>query len=123
MELLWPPLGSRAATNNLRGSLHSARAALASDPVAASRYLASKEERIGLCQELELWVAVEAFEEAASAARHSHDPAAYRVALELYGGDLLPEDRYEEWAEGRQEFSRIYLAQGGGIENLIPRQH
>jgi two-component SAPR family response regulator len=67
---------------------------------------------------------VEAFEEAASAARHSHDPAAYRVALELYGGDLLPEDRYEEWAEGRrQEFRRIYLAQEGGIENLIPRQH
>jgi DNA-binding SARP family transcriptional activator len=84
MELLWPNLGRRAATNNLRGSLHSARTALASDPpVAASRYLASKEERIALCQELELWVDVEAFEEAASAARHSHDPAAYRAALEL----------------------------------------
>jgi hypothetical protein len=45
--------------------------------------LASKEERIALCQDLELWVDVEAFEEAASAARHSHDPAAYRAALEL----------------------------------------
>ena len=37
MELLWPNLGKRAATNNLRGSLHAARTALASDPVAASR--------------------------------------------------------------------------------------
>ncbi len=92
MELLWPELGKRAATNNLRGSLHAARTALASDPVAASRYLASKEERIALCPEVELWVDVEAFEEAASAARRRREPAAYRAAIELYAGDLLPED-------------------------------
>src|SRR5687767_9224693 len=67
MDLLWPELGKRAATNNLRDSLHAARTALASDPVAASRYLASKEERIALCREVELWVDVEIFEEAASA--------------------------------------------------------
>jgi DNA-binding SARP family transcriptional activator len=110
MELLWPELGKRAATNNLRGSLHAARAALASDPVAAYQYLASKEERIALCPEVELWVDVEAFEEAANAARRSRDPGAYRVALELYGGELLPEDLYEEWAEGRRgELRRLYL--------------
>src|SRR5687767_13368922 len=56
MERLWPNLGKRAATNNLRGSLHAARTALASDPVMASRYLASKEERIALCPEVGLWV-------------------------------------------------------------------
>jgi hypothetical protein len=28
-------------------------------------------------------------------ARLAKDPAAYRVALELYAGELLPEDRYE----------------------------
>ena len=27
----------------------------------------------------------------------------YRAALELYGGELLPEDRYEAWAVGRRE--------------------
>src|SRR5215204_4326864 len=58
MELLWPELGKRAATNNLRGSLHAARTALASDPVVASRYLASKQERIALCPDVELWVDV-----------------------------------------------------------------
>jgi DNA-binding SARP family transcriptional activator len=111
MDLLWPHLGRRAASNNLRGSLHAARTALASDPVVASCYLASKEERIALCPEVELWVDVEAFEEAASAARRSREPAAYRAAIELYGGELLPEDRYEEWAEGRRgELRRTYLA-------------
>src|SRR3712207_1875325 len=69
MDLLWPDLGKRAATNNLRGSLHAARKALAQDSSAAgSRYLASKEERVVLCPEMELWVDVEAFEEAAAAA-------------------------------------------------------
>jgi DNA-binding SARP family transcriptional activator len=111
MELLWPNLGKRAASNNLRGSLHAARTALSSDPTAASRYLASKEERIALCPEVELWVDVETFEEAASAARRSREPAAYRAAIELYAGDLLPGDRYEEWVEGRRgELRRIYLA-------------
>jgi DNA-binding SARP family transcriptional activator len=61
----------------------------------ASRYLASKEERIALCPDVELWVDVETFEEA---------------AIELYVGDVLPEDRYEEWAEGRRgELVRTYL--------------
>jgi DNA-binding SARP family transcriptional activator len=83
MDVLWPDLGKRAATNNLRGSLHAARTALTSDTVAASHYLTSKEERIALCPEVELWVDVEAFEEAAATARRSHDPAAYRAALEL----------------------------------------
>ena len=110
MELLWPNLGKTAATNNLRGSLHDARTALASDPTVASRYLASKEERIALCPDVELWVDVETFEAAASGARRSREPAAYRAAIELYAGDLLPEDRYEEWAEGRRgELRRTYL--------------
>ncbi len=44
------------------------------------------------------WVDVLAFEEAAAvAAREAGDPEAYRAALELYGGELLPEDRYEDW--------------------------
>ena len=111
MDLLWPELGKRAASNNLRGSLHGARRALAADSIVASHYLASKEERVALCPEVELWVDVEAFEEAANAARRSRDPGAYRAALELYGGELLPEDRYEEWAEGRRgELMRLYLA-------------
>jgi DNA-binding SARP family transcriptional activator len=44
MDVLWPELGKRAASNNLRGSLHGARRAMAADSMVASHYLASKEE-------------------------------------------------------------------------------
>jgi len=97
--LLWPNLGRMAASNNLRQALHSARQALEPDLPASSRYLASRDESLMLCPEGSLWVDVEAFEQTASTARSSRDPAAYEAALILYAGELLPTDRYEEWAE------------------------
>jgi DNA-binding SARP family transcriptional activator len=99
MELLWPDSGRRAASNNLRQTLHAARRTLHPDPDIASRYLSLSGEKLALCPEGQLEVDVEAFEEAAATARRSRDPAAYRAAIELYAGELLPADRYEEWAE------------------------
>lgn len=50
-------------------------------------------------------------EEAAATARRAREPAAYRLAIELYAGEPLPGDRYEEWTEGRREvLRRLYLA-------------
>jgi predicted ATPase/DNA-binding CsgD family transcriptional regulator len=58
----------------------------------------------------ELYLDVEAFE-AAATARRSREPAAYRAALNLYTGELLPRDPYEEWAEGRrEELRQLFLA-------------
>ena len=112
MEWLWPGLDANAASNNLHRTLHFARRLLEPEALdAASRYLRLHGEQLQLCPEGPLWVDVEAFEEAAATARRSREPAAYRVALELYAGELLPEDRYEEWAEGRREELRhLYLA-------------
>ena len=109
MDLLWPDLGKRAASNNLRNALHAARKAL--DPTAGSRYVASEGDSLVLCPGAELWVDVDAFQQAAVTARSSRDPAAYRAAINLYPADLLPEDRYEEWAEGRrEELRRAWLS-------------
>jgi predicted ATPase/DNA-binding SARP family transcriptional activator len=109
MEALWPHLGKKAASNNLRNTLHSTRAIL--DPSVGSRYLASEDDSLVLFPRGDLWVDVDAFEEAAVGARRSGDPAAYRAAINLYAGDLLPEDRYEEWAEGRrQELRHTWLS-------------
>jgi predicted ATPase/DNA-binding CsgD family transcriptional regulator len=107
MELLWPGSGNSAASNNLRQTLYTARKALGTG---GSGYLVSGEGSLQLCPEGELWVDAEVFEEAALAARRSHDPAAYRLAVDLYAGELLPEDRYEDWTEDRRaHLRRLYL--------------
>jgi predicted ATPase/DNA-binding SARP family transcriptional activator/DNA-binding CsgD family transcriptional regulator len=109
MDLLWPNLDRKDASNNLRRGLHVARRALEPEP-SAPRYLVSHGEHLALCPDGPLWVDVEAFEEAAATARRSRDPAAYRAALDLYAGDLLPADRYENWAEDRRrQLRQIYL--------------
>ena len=103
MDLLWPELGKEAASNNMRQTLHAARRALTSDPAEGSRYLASEDESLVLCPDGQLWVDVDAFEQAASTARRSREPTAYEAALDLYCGELLPADRYEEWAEEHRQ--------------------
>jgi predicted ATPase/DNA-binding SARP family transcriptional activator len=101
LDLLWPDLSPRAAANNLHQALHVARRTL--EPGATTfRYLRLQDEQVVLCPSGRLWVDVDAFERAAEEARRSREPAAYRTALELYAGDLLPRDRYEEWAEERR---------------------
>jgi DNA-binding SARP family transcriptional activator len=111
MDALWSELGLKAASNNLRGAIYAARKALAPDPAAGSQYLASDDESLVLCPQGDLWVDVEAFEEAARNAHRSHDPAAYEAALELYADELLPGDRYEEWAEEpRRRLRETYLS-------------
>jgi DNA-binding SARP family transcriptional activator len=94
MDLLWPDLDAEAAANNLHRTLHFARRVLGPDPSTASRYLRFAGDLLHLCSDTTLWVDVEAFESAAAAARRSRDPAAYRAAIDLYAGELLPEGRY-----------------------------
>ena len=114
MELLWPELDPEAATNNLHYALHVTRRVL--EPVApassaASRYLHLRDERIALCPEGPLWVDVEAFEGAVATAHHAREPAAYRAAIDMYSGELLPEDPYELWVEERRaELGGVYLS-------------
>jgi predicted ATPase/DNA-binding SARP family transcriptional activator/DNA-binding CsgD family transcriptional regulator len=108
MFLLWPDLAKKAASNNLRGTIHAARKAMGE---AGPRCLVSEDELLLLCPGSDLWVDAEVFEEATLAVRRSRNPAAFRLAIDLYAGELLPGDRYEEWTEGRREGLRqMYLA-------------
>ena len=99
MDLLWPGSGRRAASNSLRSVLYATRKVF--DPAAGAGYLASEGESLALCPGGDLWVDVDAFEVAVASARRSRHPAAYRAALGLYSGELLPDDRYEDWVENR----------------------
>ena len=117
MYTLWPELGISAASNNLRRTLHTARRTF--DLSMGSGYLASREESLVLSPESSLWVDVDAFEEAARTARRSREPALYRVALDLYSGELLPTDRYEEWAEEpRRRLQETYISLLLGLAHL-----
>ena len=109
MELLWPNLGARRASNNLHQTLHEARKTLklagcTSDP------LQLQEEQLIFSPDVELWTDVDDFRAAAEVARNTRKPGAYRRAIEAYGGELLPADRYEDWLEDhRQKLQALYL--------------
>ena len=107
MDRLWPDLDPAVAANNLRQALHVARRTLGPG---AARCLRLRGEMVALCPDSPLWVDIDAFQDAAAAVRRTRDPAAYRVAIELYTGDLLPGDLYEEWTElRREELRQVYL--------------
>ncbi len=112
LEILWPDLEPEPASNNLRKVLHVARRALMSAAAAPlTPYLQLKDEVLSLAPDGGLWVDAEAFERAVAEARRRRDLETYRAALDLYGGDLLPEDRYEDWTISRREAMRAeYLS-------------
>jgi predicted ATPase/DNA-binding SARP family transcriptional activator len=106
LDLLWPEESPERASHNLHQSLYVARRALVESGGKTSRYLSLNDEVISLAPSERLWIDVDEFEAAAQLARAHKEPTSYRAALKLYGGDLLPEDRYEEWAERRRESLR-----------------
>jgi predicted ATPase len=93
MDVLWRELDPGAAANNLNQAVHVARRVLGSEAIDA---------REGLLV-LSADVDVDRFEEAAGVARRVDTVAAYRAALALYGGELLPENRYDDFAVDRRE--------------------
>src|ERR1700694_3198461 len=100
VDRLWPELDPDAGINNLHGVLHKLRLAFEPDLVRGrqSAYLTLGESLLTLRAPSTVWVDSDAFERACAAADDSDDPAAFRVALGLYRGDLLPEDAYADWA-------------------------
>ncbi|MFC7447086.1 BTAD domain-containing putative transcriptional regulator [Rhodococcus daqingensis] len=96
LEILWPDLDPEAAAGQLRKALHEARRVLVRDPAATYRYLESGE--LLRLRRGTAWVDVQQFEDAALHARRTGDPSDYQAAIDLYAGDLLPEDLYEDWA-------------------------
>lgn len=95
MDLSWPASGKKVASNNLRQTLYVARKTLHHDAGINSRYLSLSGEQLLMYPAGDLWVDVEAFEEAAYTARRSQDPAVYRAARGEGGHHLRGADRTE----------------------------
>ena len=110
IEHLWPEQEPELAANNLNKIIHAARRALepALKSGADSRFILTHDQQVMLRAPGDLWIDVEEFEQRASTALKTKTIKEYESALELYAGELLTEDRYEDWAVARRErLSRI----------------
>jgi predicted ATPase/DNA-binding SARP family transcriptional activator len=105
-ELLWPDRDQPSAANNLRQALYVTRRALDAAAPGGARWLDVRDGVLTLGSEPEVQVDVDAFEAAAALARERPSTESCRRALDFYGGELLPEDRYEEWTAARREALR-----------------
>jgi predicted ATPase/DNA-binding SARP family transcriptional activator len=105
-ETLWPEGDVAAVRNSLHQALRAGRAALAAGGVDGRAVLRLHEGVVAFGDAVEVWVDVDAFTAAAARARGSGSVAAYRAAVALYGGELLPEDRYADWVEGPRQALR-----------------
>ena len=109
LERLWPDFTPEAALNNLYSTLNAARQALAPHVPLRLRGGSLALDAAGPVR-----VDVTLVAAAAERARRTGEESDYQAALTLYGGELLPEDRYEDWVASRREelretFHRLLL--------------
>ena len=110
MELFWPDLDPDAAGANLRKAIHFARRALGEHDL-----LEVNGDIVALAPRAELVIDTEEFDAAAKAALSGQDGSECKRAADLYGGELLPDDRYVEWLEEprqqlRERYARVLKA-------------
>jgi DNA-binding SARP family transcriptional activator len=112
MEALWPETSPESSSGNLRKAVHFARRTLGDHDA-----IGFDNDVVSLAPSGDVTVDSEIFESEAKLALRgaSPDAAACLRAAELYAGELLPEDRYAEWAEAtrehlRQLYSRVLKA-------------
>jgi DNA-binding SARP family transcriptional activator len=116
MDLFWPEAPPEAARNNLNVAVYGLRQALHEGKPDISHILFQDDFYL-LNPELQIWVDIEAFEQHFRSGQYLErrsDMAgavhAYRAAEALYQGDLLEEDRYEDWlVPQRQSLQDDYL--------------
>jgi predicted ATPase/DNA-binding SARP family transcriptional activator len=101
--VLWPGLDPAAAANNLHQVLHAGRRALASDGSAPADALCLRDDVVILWPDGDLVVDADVFAAAAQRALRSGAVEDFGAALKLYAGELLPEDRYADWAAPHRE--------------------
>lgn len=119
MDALWPELGPAAAGANLRKAVHHARNALEDVVPGAGALIRSDGDLLTLAA-AGLSIDVELFRSSLAAARRARDLDEYWRAVELYQGELLPDDRYDDWAGApRLELQFEFRAGLGELAGLL----
>lgn len=102
MDLLWPDEPTQNAAPRLHKAAHFARLAAGHHDAVVLR-----DDVAQLFPCADISVDAIRFEQLARAAVRTGDPDAARTALAGYGGELLPCDRYEDWAADRRELLHL----------------
>ncbi len=118
VEALWPHLDPDAGSANLRKAAHHARQFIGQPDA-----LVLRGGRVLLLPDRQVDCDAVIFEAAADQALAGGTAQACKEAARLYGGDLLPQARYETWTEApRQRLRAKYLQllrNGGELERLV----
>ena len=102
IDVVWPDDTIEEAVPKLHKAAHFARRA-----IDVSNAVVLRGDNVLLCPDSDTTVDVERFEDLARRALVNEDVVAARQAFSIYGGELLPHDRYEAWAEERREQLRL----------------
>jgi DNA-binding SARP family transcriptional activator len=102
LDLLWPDDPPAEAAPKLHKAAHYARRAAGSEDAIVLRNDVAQ-----LFPRADLTVDVARFDELSRRAIADADPDMARAATDAYPGELLPDDRYEEWAAERRELLRL----------------
>jgi len=107
-EALWPGRDdARALTNKLHQALYAARRALDTAGADGAATLALRDDVLSLNGDVEIDAV--RLEAAVAAARAAGTADAYQDALAHAHGELLPEDRYEDWTGDRRDALRVLV--------------
>jgi DNA-binding SARP family transcriptional activator len=102
IDLLWPDEPLADAAPKLHKAAHFARKAAGRDDAVVLR-----NDVVRLFPAALLTVDAVVFDDLSRGALASRDSAAARAAIDQYTGDLLPDDRYEEWVDERRQLLRL----------------
>ncbi|MBI1878121.1 MAG: winged helix-turn-helix domain-containing protein [Chloroflexi bacterium] len=116
MDVFWPDADPEGARHNLHQAIHSLRKTLKQEYLNIQPIL-FENDAYSLNPELNLWLDYVEFEKQIQGAQRlektgcqAEAMAAYRGAVELYRGDFLAEDRYEDWSSLQREYFRqVYI--------------
>jgi predicted ATPase/DNA-binding SARP family transcriptional activator/Tfp pilus assembly protein PilF len=105
MDRLWPEAAPDLAANNLNKVIYAARRAL--EPSLArggdSAFIVTRDQHVQLRAPGGLLVDAVEFERRAAEAMAGDRVETCETALALYAGDLLVENRYDEWLDARRD--------------------
>jgi len=123
IDILWSGVDAESALNSFGKALHAARRAL--EPELPRRresaYLCLTDAMLALNSD-HVIVDMDQFGELAEDALRRREIGAYEAALAAYGGELLPEDRYETWcAEPRGAMTELRIRVLLGLAEALER--